>query len=122
MKKLNLTLAILIPTMSYGSIWDSLHQSKQEVAVELKGSLVVVEDYTSGTEAYLCKSGVKIKKGMINCIDLVSEGANLLELKSADCVVAHGNFRKYSDEFVYMGSTAEVGLLKLESAMSIRKC
>ena len=122
MNRLFLTLMILIPTLTYASSWDSLGLSKQEIYVELKGNLVVVDDYVSGTEAYLCEIGEKIKKGMVNCIDLVSESMSLLELKITECVTVEGHFRKYSDEFVFMGSGAEVGLLILDSTKNIRKC
>jgi len=121
MNKFYFTLVFFIPVLAYASSWDSLNL-KQEANVELIGRLVVVDNYISGTEAYLCKQGVEIKKEMINCIDLVSESLSLLELKSMGCVLVTGSFRKYSDEFVFMGSVAEVGLLKLESSNNIKKC
>jgi len=104
------------------SSWDALDRFKKEVYVELRGTMVVVESYISGTEAYLCKPDVKIKKGMTNCIDLLSETTSLLQLKSSKCVIVSGTFRQYSNEFVFMGSSAEVGLLKLISEKSIKEC
>ena len=122
MIKLYLTFIVLGPALTFVSSWNSLDRYQKETYVELRGTLIVVENYISGTEAYLCKLSVKIKKGMTNCIDLVSEATSLQQLKSTECVTVSGTFRLYSSEFVFTGSSAEVGLLKLRSSNSIKEC